>query len=334
MSNTKNKNNVRNGGAALSSPTTGVEFINTGHAAQARYVAALANPFASPAVPIPDSFLTAHVSKMGYETTLTGATALRMTFFKSADEPTGDYQVRFEWSSGGNWTSLRQYFSDVGTRLVAGGVAFEDIGRLDAIEGTVSYAQHDIARDGVISELVDTNERTLRNQGFGMLAYELTRRQALDFEGNNATELVINFSKATNIIARYVAIAETDGKQGFVEDRVSNKNFVLTSSYPNHHAGVFADIPHPDLDHTLATPSMTEVAEHNEGHHSTALATAAHWVASAAGWAWKHKTAITNVVKKAPSYYQSMMNFGGSVVSAGGQIMAIGARTAPLAIGL
>jgi len=56
MSNIKNKNNARTGGA-VSPPNTGIDFINTGHAAQARYMAALANPFASPAVPIPDSFL-------------------------------------------------------------------------------------------------------------------------------------------------------------------------------------------------------------------------------------------------------------------------------------
>jgi len=332
MSNTKNKNNVRKGEAALSSPT-GVEFINTGHAAQARYLAALANPFASPAVPIPDSFLMSHVSKMGLETTLTGVTTLNLFFYKSSDEPTGDYRLKFEWSNGNGLSLLKQYDSDIGARLVAAGIAFEDIGRVDAIEGTVTYKQFNGAI-GSINEQVNIETVTERNRGFGMRVYELMRRQALDFEGDASLHLRIDFSKPTDIIARYVAIVETDGQQGFTESIADNKDFCFTSSYPNHHAGVFADIPHPDFDHSLATPSMTELTIYNQGHHSTALATAAHWVASAAGWAWKHKTTIANTVRNAPSYYQAMMNFGGSVVSAGGQIMAIGARTAPLAIAL
>jgi len=333
MSNTKNKKNARNGEAALSSPHE-VEFINTGHAAQSRYLAALANPFASPAVPIPDSFLMAHVSKMGYETTLTGVRELGFGFWKNADEPTGDYSLEFKWHNGTAWSTLKQFNSEIGARLVAAGIAFEDVGRADAMQGTITYTQKDKANNGLLSEAVQASERTERNRGFGMIAYELMRRQALEFEGDAQTEMTVKFSTPTDIIARFVGIAETDGQQGFVEDFISNRNFCTTSSYPNHHAGVFSDIPHPDLDYSLATPSLTELAVHNEGHHSTALATAAHWVATAAGWAWKHKTAIANFVRKAPSYYQGMMNFGGSVVSTSGQIMAIGARTAPLALGL
>jgi hypothetical protein len=195
MSNTKNKNNARNGEAALSSPT-GVEFINTGHAAQARYLAALANPFASPAVPIPDSFLTAHVSKMGLETTLTGVRQLNMHFRKVNDEPTGDYRVTFEWYTGSVWTTVSEYVSNIGARLVAGGIAFEDIGRADALEGTVTYTQKDGAYDGTQYEEVYVDSRMERNRGFGMRLYELNRRQALDFEGHGTTIVSINFSKS------------------------------------------------------------------------------------------------------------------------------------------
>jgi hypothetical protein len=259
---------------------------------------------------------------------------LRLRFRKTADEATGNYRITFEGYDGSVWTAHREYNSGIGARLVAGGLAFEDVGRADAMEGTITYIQNDRATNGGLIENVSASRRMERNKGFGMLAYELTRRQALEFEGNSYTDMEIYFSTSTDVIARFVAIAETDGKQGFSETVTSNTDFCTTASYPNHHAGIFADTPHPDFDHSLATPSMTDVAVHNSGHHSTALAAAAHWIASAAGWAWKHKTTIVKVLNKAPSYYQAMMNYGGSVVNAGGQIMAIGARAAPLAIGI
>lgn len=331
MSNTKKKNNVRTGGAALTPSTKDIEFINTGHAAQSRYLAALANPFASPAVPIPDSFLTAHVCKLGKEVTLTGVTTLWLKLEKLADEATGDYYLAVGDQNG----AIVHYTSEIGSRLVAAGIAFEDVGQADSIMGTVTYRQINSAcATGVPYEEVSRTERMERNKGFGSILYELARRQALDFEGNARSQIQITFSAPIDMIARFSAIVETDGEQGFVETRTSNSDFLLTSSYPNHHAGVFADTPMPDLDHSLLTPSHTDVADHNPGHHSSALAGAAHWVASSAGWLWNHRNAVANMVSKAPSYYQAMVNYGGSFVRAGGQIMAIGSRAAPLAIAM
>jgi len=331
MNNTKKKNNARTGGAVLTSPPKGVEFINTGHAAQSRYLAALANPFASPAVPIPDSFLTAHVSKMGREVTLTGVTTLWLKLEKTVDEATGNYLLAYGDGNG----MLSSYSSDIGSRLVAAGISFEDVGQADSISGVVTYTQvNSSVATGMAYEEVSRTERMERNKGFGSVLYELARRQALDFEGNSRSQVQITFSTPIDLIARFTAIVETDGEQGFTESKLSNSNFLLTSSYPNHHAGVFADTPHPDLDHSLLMPSHTDVADHNPGHHNTALAAAAHWVASSAGWLWDHRKAVANVVSKAPSYYQAMVNYGGSFVKTGGEIMAIGSRAAPLAIAL
>lgn len=118
MSNTKNKNNARTGGA-VSPPNKGVEFINTGHAAQSMYLAALANPFASPAVPIPDSFLPAHVSKVGLETVFSNYDAvdeLALEFIKVADEATGDYGIKISSRRGSAWTTEKELLCDVGAR--------------------------------------------------------------------------------------------------------------------------------------------------------------------------------------------------------------------------
>jgi len=336
MSNTKNKNNARTGGA-VSPSNKGVEFINTGHAAQSMYLAALANPFASPAVPIPDSFLPAHVSKVGLETVFSGYEAvdeLALKFFKVADEATGDYRIEFSSRRGSTWTVEKTLTCDVGARLVAAGISFEDIGRADDLQGLVTYTQSNEAWDTTASEVVSLNERFTRNDGFGSILYELQRRQALEFEGNAQTRLHIIFSNQVQIVARFSAIVEFDGDAGFAENKISNKNFVISSTVPNYHAGVFADTPHPDLDHSLLLPAHTDIQHSNAGHHNAALTAAAHWVSSSAGWMWKHRDAAAKMISKAPEYYRAMTQFGGSIMSASGQIMSIGARAAPLAIAL
>jgi len=330
----KNKNNARTGGA-VSPPNTGIDFINTGHAAQARYMAALANPFASPAVPIPDSFLEAHVSKIAKEMVIDGVQKLQIKFYKSTEDATGDYSIQYRYQTAAGWVDPVTEISEVGARLVAAGIAFEDVGQLDSLEGVITYTQENWAlQGGVGTEFVNQSERLSRNVGHGTTLYEPMRRQALDFEGDAYTILTIAFSTARNIIARWSAITETDGKQGFVERESSNKDFVITSSYPNHHAGVFGDTPMPALDHSLMLPSHTQVTNHHPVAHTSALQAAAHWVSSAAGWAWKHKDAIGNALKKSASYYQAMTKYGGSIMSNSGQIMALGARAAPLAIAL
>lgn len=330
----KNKNNARTGGAVLSPPKNELEFINTGHAAQSRYLAALANPFASPAVPIPDSFLTAHVAKISLEQVYSNVDVLRLQFLKNADETTGDYTVQFMYLSGGTWTKPKVVTSEVGSRLVAGGISFEDIGKADDLEGVVTYTQMNTAGINAAGEFVSRTDRSSRNTGFGAILYELQRRQALDFEGDAGTIIEIDFSRPSNVLARFCAITETDGEVGFTEDKISNKNFVISGSIQNYHAGVFADTPHPDLDHSLIEPTHTDVHEHNPGHHSTALTAAAHWVSSAAGWLWKHRGQAAGLLKSAPKFYQDMTKYGGSIMSASGQIMALGARAAPLAIAL
>jgi len=328
MNNTSKKSNVRNGGP-VSTPNS-LEFINTGHAAQARYLAALANPFASPAVPIPDSFLTAHVSKIGYEAAITNCRELQLGFYKSAIDATGDYTLMLKSFDGTNWTVVKTYVSEVGARLVAAGIAFEDASPADSVGGTVTYTQFNRAFNVTQGELVDTDSRMERNRGAGAILYEVMRRQALDFEGNADTSISIKFSSSITVIAKFAAIVETDGTQGFTETRASSKDFLITSSFPNHHAGVFADIPMPDFDHSLIPPSHTTVEIEGNGKHQGALSAAAHWVASAAGWTWRHKDAIGKVVNRLPQYYHAAVNYGGSIVSATGQIMSLGARAAPL----
>lgn len=334
----KNKNNARTGGAVLSPSNKGLEFINTGHAAQSRYLAALANPFASPAVPIPDSFLTAHVAKAALETVYsgsnTGVDELEIVFLKTSDATTGDFQLKFRSKRGNTWTDDRVYNSAVGTRLVAAGISFEDIGKADDIEGVVTYEQRNGAYNGASGEDVSKTSRSSRNIGYGTTLYELQRRQALDFEGDIHTALNIKFSHQSNMLVRFCAITESDGDVGFTENKISNKDFIISGVIQNHHAGVFADTPHPDLDHSLIEPSHTDVHEHNAGHHSTALIAAAHWVSSAAGWLWKHKDKAAGLIKAAPKYYHEMTKYGGSIMGASGQIMSLGARAAPLAIAL
>lgn len=332
----KNKNNARTGGAVLSPSNKGLEFINTGHAAQSRYLAALANPFASPAVPIPDSFLTAHVAKAALETVYTnGVDELKLEFFRTAKEATGDYKLRFSSKRGSVWTNDKEFTSEVGTRLVAAGLSFEDIGKADDVEGVVTYKQTNRAYNFVNgSEDVSKSERSSRNVGFGTILYELQRRQALDFEGDARTEISIVFTHQSNMLVRFCAITESDGDVGFAENRISNKDFIVSGQIQNYHAGAFADTPHPDLDHSLIDPAHTDVQEHNAGHHSTALTAAAHWVSSAAGWFWKHKDKAAGLIKAAPKFYHDMTKYGGSIMSASGQIMSLGARAAPLAIAL
>jgi len=333
----KNNYNARTGGA-VSPSNKGLEFINTGHAAQSRYLAALANPFASPAVPIPDSFLTAHVAKAGFETVYSnGVDELRIEFYRDADDSSGNFKMMFQSRRGSVWTNDKTFNSDVGTRLVAAGISFEDIGKADDVEGVVTYFQENAAfapGTGVPREVVSKTQRSSRNIGFGTILYELQRRQALDFEGDAWTRISIDFSHQSNMLVRFCAITESDGDVGFVENKISNKNFIISGQIQNYHAGVFADTPHPNLDHSLIEPAHTAVHEHNAGHHSSALTAAAHWVSSAAGWLWKHKDKAAGLIKAAPKFYHDMTKYGGSIMSASGQIMSIGARAAPLAIAL
>jgi len=332
MNNTSKKNNVRNGGP-VSTPTNRLEFINTGHAAQARYLAALANPFASPAVPIPDSFLTAHVSKIGYEAVIANCGGLKLSFHKTANDPTGDYAVILETLVGSVWSQTRSFSSEVGTRMVAAGIAYEDASPADSIGGVVTYTQRNGAYTGSTYEFTDSEVRTERNNGDGAVLYQLLRRQALEFEGLVHTVLEISFSSPITVVAKFAGIFETDGIQGFVESRSSTKDFVITSSYDNHHAGVFADIPMPEFDQSIIPASHTAVEIEGNGKHQGALSAAAHWVATASGWVWRHKDTIGKVVNRLPHYYHAAVNYGGSIVSHTGQILSLGARAAPLMLG-
>lgn len=234
---------------------------------------------------------------------------------------------------GVGWTLLRSYRSEVGARLVAGGIAFEDASPADSIGGVVTYQQVDQAYNGSILEMVDADTRTERNRGDGAVIYQIKRRQALDFEGNAHITLKVMFSNSITVVARFAAILETDGAQGFVETRSSSKDFLITSSYDNHHAGVFADIPMPDFDQSIIPSSHTQIEIDGNGTHRGALSAAAHWVASAAGWVWKHKDTVWKVVNRLPQYYHAAVNYGGSIVSHTGQILSLGARAAPLMLG-
>jgi hypothetical protein len=239
----------------------------------------------------------------------------------------------FQSHNGTAWTTHRTFSSEVGARLVAAGIAYEDASPADSIGGVVTYAQLNDAGDGAVSEVVDSDVRTERNRGDGAIVYQLMRRQALEFEGNASTTLTIAFSSSITVVAKFAAIAETDGVQGFVESRASSKDFLITSSYQNHHAGVFADIPMPDFDQSLIPNSHTSVEIDGNGTHQGALSAAAHWVATAAGWVWKHRDTVGKIVNRLPQYYHAAVNYGGSIVSHSGQILSLGARAAPLLLG-
>jgi len=328
MSNMKTKNNARNGGAALSSPKN-VDFINMGHAAQARYIAALTNPFAAPAVPIPDSFLPAHCCKIGREVT-SAVTKMLLVFAKIGDESTGDYRMEFKWYNG--TTMLGNYIADseYGTRLVAAGIAFEDGSAAADIGGFATYKQTDKALGGTTNEVVGVDERIERNRGYGSITYKLNRRQMLEFEGNGMVTLEIAFDSPKVVIARFAAILETDGQQGFIEDVVSQSQFLITSSVDNTHAGVFADIPHPRSQGHL--PAVHTDLTQSGGHHfKDVWNTAASWVASASGWAWKHRNQVASWANKAGDVYRDLASFGGSITgSIEGGILSLGAGAAPL----
>jgi len=328
MNNTKNKNNARTGGAALTSPN--VDFINEGHAAQARYIAALANPFAAPAVPIPDSFLPAHCAKIGREITAT-VTKLSLKFYKFTADATGDYKVDFSWYNGSTFLGSYTATSEVGARLVAAGVSFEDGTAAADVGGFVTYKQMNGAYSGSGSyEAVDTDDRIERNQGYGSLTYKLSRRQMLEFEGDAHLELAIEFDSAKSIIARFAAIVETDGKQGFVESVGSQSEFIVTSSMDNIHAGVFSDIPHPRSNGHLL-PVQADLTQNGGHHFKDVWHAAGNWVSAAAGWAWKHRNQVTSWANKAGQVYRDLSAFGGSITaSMDGTIMSLGARAAPL----
>jgi len=328
MNNTKNKNNARTGGAALSSPN--VDFINEGHAAQARYIAAMANPFAAPAVPIPDSFLPAHCAKIGKEITVT-ADKLVLLFSKSAAEATGDYMVQYAWYNGTTEIDYYVAESSVGARLVGAGISFEDGTAAADVGGFATYRQQNEAwgAEGAV-ELVDIDERIERNLGYGSLTYKLTRRQMLEFEGNGRVKLEITFDSPKSIIARFAAIVETDGVQGFVELTSSQRTFVVTSSMDNVHAGVFADIPHPRSNGHLL-PIHADLTQNGGYHFKDVWHAAGNWVSAAAGWAWKHRNQVTAWANKAGQVYRDLSAFGGSITaSMDGSILSLGARAAPL----
>jgi hypothetical protein len=327
MVNVKSKSNARSGGA-VTSPN--VDFINTGHAAQSRYIAALVNPFAAPAVPIPDSFLKAHCAKAGYETSLTNVKKINIDFSKTADGATGNYTVFFR-ALDANYASIvtKSFTSTVGTRLVAAGLAFEDGAKASDVGGFVTYRQTDGAYDGTY-EVVNDDARTERNYGYGSLTYNLTRRQLLEFEGDASTNISIEFSEPKELVVRWSAIMECDGSQGFVEGVVGQNDFIVTQTIQNHHAGSFGDTPHPTAN-THLPPHLTDVAPHTTHHFSDMWHTAANWVSSAAGWAWKHKGQIQSWANKAEDVYRELSTFRGSITAARtGEIMSIGARAAPL----
>ena len=332
MVNVKSKSNARTGGA-VTSPN--VDFINTGHAAQSRYIAALTNPFSAPAVPIPDSFLKAHCAKAGFEASVTNVKQIVLRFYKLSGpaQPTGNYRLVFQaYDASGTVLagSNKTYDSEVGARLVAAGIAFEDGAKASDVGGFVTYQQRDAAYDGTTDEEVLTDTRTERNYGYGTLTYNLNRRQALDFEGEAYTELSMEFSEVKDLIIRFVGILECDGAQGFTQGIVSQNDFIVTQTIQNHHAGVFGDTPHPKTT-THLPPHLTAVAPHTTHHFSDMWHTAANWVSSAAGWAWKHKPQITAWAQKAEQVYRDVSAFRGSITAARtGEIMSLGARAAPL----
>lgn len=329
MSNIKTKNNARTGGAALSSPKN-VDFINQGHAAQARYIAAMANPFAAPAVPIPDSFLPAHCAKVGREITAT-VDRLRLQFSKTAAESTGDYEVWFGWYNGNSLVGSYEAKSDVGSRLVAAGISFEDGTAAADVGGFVTYEQQNQAYDALGAiETLSVDQRVERNRGHGSLTYKLSRRQMLEFEGSGRVALDIIFDSSKSLIARFVAIVETDGNQGFVENITSSSKFVITSSMDNIHAGVFADIPHPRSNAHLL-PTHADLTQSGSHHFKDVWHAAGNWVSAAAGWTWKHRNTIANWANKAGEVYRDLSAFGGSITAGmDGTILSLGASAAPL----
>lgn len=330
MVNVKSKSNARTGGTVMS---PNVDFINTGHAAQSRYIAALTNPWAAPAVPIPDSFLKAHCAKIGWEDQHSNCKSARIDFEKASDSPSGNYSVRLRtFDANGTLLDMRQYNTNVGSRLVAAGIAFEDGEKASDVGGFVTYRQYDRAYDPTTgqSETVLMDTRTERNYGYGSLTYSLNRRQAMDFEGEASTQLRIEFTEAKDLIIRFAVIAECDGIQGFSEGIVAQNDFLITQTIQNHHAGVFGDTPHPKTTAHLS-PAITTLAPHTTHHFSDMWHTAANWVSSAAGWAWKHKPQITAWAQKAEQVYRDVSAFRGSITAARtGEIMSLGARAAPL----
>lgn len=331
MVNVKSKNNARMGGA-VTSPN--VDFINTGHAAQSRYVAALMNPFSAPAVPIPDSFLKAHCAKVGFEKTLTGVKRVYMAFsknFASSQQSTGDYSVdMYALDAAGSALAHKVQTCSIGARLVAAGITFEDGDQASDIGGFVEYTQQDSAYGGGTYEVVSKDTRTERNYGYGSLTYTPVRRQALDFEGNVEILLEINFQTPKDLIVRFAAIIETDGEQGFNEGIVAQNDYIITQSLDNHHAGVFGDTPYPkNTSHLL--PHTTKLAPTATHHWSDMWHAAGSWVSSAAGWAWRHKPRIAAWANQAGQVYRDLQSFRGSITAARtGEIMSLGARAAPL----
>ena len=330
MVNVKSKSNARTGAPQMS---PNVDFINTGHAAQSRYIAALANPWAAPAVPIPDSFLKAHCAKVGWEDTHSNCKAAQLRFYKNADSASGNYTIELNtFNNLGQVMDSRIYSTTVGARLVAGGISFEDGEKASDVGGFVTYEQQDKAYDPSTgsSEVVLMDSRTERNYGYGSLTYSLNRRQAMDFEGEAMSVIRIEFSDVKSLIIRFAAIVECDGSQGFTEGIVAQNDFIITQTIQNHHAGVFGDTPHPKTT-THLPPNLTALAPHTTHHFSDMWHTAASWVSSAAGWAWKHKPQIAAWANKAEQIYRDVSAFRGSITAARtGEIMSLGARAAPL----
>jgi hypothetical protein len=194
----------------------------------------------------------------------------------------------------------------------------------------VHECRQDAAFGGGSYEVVSLDTRSERNYGYGSLTYSPTRRQSLDFEGNIEIKLKIEFQTAKDLIVRWAAILETDGEQGFAEAIVSQNDYIVTQSLENHHAGVFGDTPYPKNTSHLQ-PHITQIATTPTHHWSDMWHSAASWVSSAAGWAWRHKPRITAWAQTAGQVYRDLSNFRGSITAARtGEIMSLGARAAPL----
>lgn len=237
------------------------------------------------------------------------------------------------WFNNNNNVGFYQANSEVGARLVAAGISFEDGTAAADVGGFVSFRQTDAAYDATVAggyEVVNVDHRIERNQGYGSITYKLNRRQMLDFEGDGQVTLEINFDAPKTIIARFAAICETDGKQGFVENVTGQTQFVITSSMDNTHAGVFSDIPHPRSNGHLL-PTHSDLTQSGGYHFKDVWHAAGNWVSAAAGWAWKHRNQVTAWANKAGQVYQDMAAFGGSITGAlDGSILSLGARAAPL----
>jgi len=314
-------------------PSGALEFHNPGHAAQSRYIAALVNPFAAPPVPIPDSFLTAHCVKIAKEVVVTSCGTALLSFVKSSDDSTGNYQVYFTtFSTAGVAQTTAVYTCNTGCRIVAAGVHYENSASPLNINGMVTLKQTSgAAAPGLAVENSRIVSTTHRDTGEGNMRYAPLRRQSLSFEGDASEKLEVVFTTAFTGILRFAFLGEVDGDSGFVENIASNNDFVLTTHMANHHAGQFADTPLPDVHATSIPAKHTALQKAGNSLFHGLWSAGSSFVSSAAGWAVKNPTTAFNAIKQLP-YVGSL--FGSSSVVASMETAAIRAAPSLLMLGI